>query len=422
MLAVRATATLGAPPTPLATFTRHRGYIPQDADVLNGTMTIDEAQHRCSAHADCMGITLAAEWDAVWAVGTSRFKAQVWLKGTTEWVAHNGHLSFIKKMPKCTNVKFMRYKRAAHGPFCCEGRGCPSMHGYDERRCVFPAAAMQGLPSCANLRGLPLRNLAVDGVASASSEYPYAENGGPGAANDGVVNSTLYHSDCEGGPQFWRLQWAESMALTQIVIHNRKEFQSRLFDSEVRLMAKNSSVLATWTIRASRSMYVWTLRPLVRDVSRIELRTPRELGCLHFKELEAFGVPMSHLHDPETSFRELPEASSPSSAEGGARAGGGGHAAGPSVPPSQREQQSEQQRAHAPRTSHSQHGPSLPAAQSPTPRPGAGGRAAATKGPTGEPPSDEDFAWIVTTSSLTTFVLLFVQLMWAKARWLDCWR
>ena len=156
-----------------ARFTPHRGYIAQDADIVNGTMTIDKAQQVCSENVECMGITFAGDWDQLWALGTARYRAQVWLKGTEEWIQAPGHVSFTKELATCENMRFLRYKRKGFGPFCCEGRSCPTRSEYSSREseCQLPASVPLGLPACSNLRGNPLRNLALDGRASASSEY-----------------------------------------------------------------------------------------------------------------------------------------------------------------------------------------------------------------------------------------------------------
>ena len=43
-----------------------------------------------------------------------------------------------------------------------------------------------------------------------SSEYPYSENSGPKAGNDGVIDrKSLVHPKCEGDPQCWRLGFSQ---------------------------------------------------------------------------------------------------------------------------------------------------------------------------------------------------------------------
>ena len=53
-------------------------------DLLNGTMTVEKAKVLCSNLPECVGMTFAAEWEAVWAIGLDRFRVQVWLKGFDE--------------------------------------------------------------------------------------------------------------------------------------------------------------------------------------------------------------------------------------------------------------------------------------------------------------------------------------------------
>ena len=488
-------------------FAKHRGYIAQGADVLTGTMTIDKAQELCAGLAECTGFTFAGQWDAVWAAGSANFAAQVWLKGTDEWVAHSEHVTFTKLLPKCAETKFMRYKKAGHGPYCCQGGGCPRPQAYPgvARRCQLPAAAVFGLPRCSALQPTPLRNVALDAVASASSEYPHAENSGPSVANDGVVNASLFHSQCDGSPQWWRLTWAQPVALAQIVLHNRKEFRARIFAATIKAYAPNGTVVAAATLRASRSMYIWTLRPAVaRNVGVLEVRTPARDGaeaCLHFKELEAFGAPelpgRSHwtVQAPEAevlrgygeAVGELGELEEEALANdevggvggGGGRGRGGGAAgegaaaagladmlasSGPNVRMRIRHSRAnaggqgdaegweevrrptEARRGVAgggddggdrngdgdgddddgasdepPPQRTSRH----PAAGGRPFESAAGGRSGAGHGRAGAA-SDEALAdelgWLATTGSLTTAVLLLVQYLWVKVRWLDCWR
>jgi hypothetical protein len=471
-----------------AKFVKHRGYIAQGADVLNGTMTIQKAQELCAGLAECTGFTFAAQWDAVWAAGDSNFAAQIWLKGTDEWVAHSEHVTYTKLLPKCAEAKFMRYKKAGHGPYCCEGGGCPKPHAYQgvARKCQLPAAAVFGLPRCSTLQPSPLRNVAPDAVATASSEYPHAENSGPSVANDGVVNASLFHSQCDGSPQWWRLTWAQPVALAQIVLHNRKEFRARIFAATVRAYAPNGTVVAAATLRASRSMYIWTLRPAVRNVGILEVRTPQRDGaeaCLHFKELEAFGAPelkgRSHwtLQPPEAEVlqgygEELdpePAGGEGAGGEGGggeggggagladllggsganvrmrirhSRANAGGHGDGDERRPTEASRNDDDddddeadeekgdgdgdgvgdgdegagEEAPPPRSSKQRQmgRGKRSTARSARPRPSAG------HGGVGG--VEEELGWLATTGSLTTAVLLLVQFLWVKARWLDCWR
>lgn len=201
---------------PKGKYTRHRGYLSQGADLVNGSMTLPRAQGLCDSLPECSGITFAAEWDALPKEGTKAsdsFRAHVWLKGFDEWVPFNGHVTLIKQLQPCANTKYLHFQRPAYGPMCCEGKGCPNLSEYAaaEVKCRLPAATPFGVPLCSNLRGESLPNVAALGKASASSEYPYAENAGPSAANDGVVNGKMFHSQCENGPQWWRVELSEPM-------------------------------------------------------------------------------------------------------------------------------------------------------------------------------------------------------------------
>ena len=196
-------------------YTEIRGYLPLGADLLNGTMTLDAAKILCNSLSSCMGFTLSAA-----AARHPHTKHVVWLKAADEWVGHNEHLSFIKNAPACT-FEVKRYKKAAHGPYCCEGASCPDEDKYAqlETTCALPSATPNGMPRCSALRGTPLVNVAhLHGLARMSSEYPYSENSGPRAGNDGVIDKrSLVHTQCEGGPQWWRLTFSSPMHIVQLV-------------------------------------------------------------------------------------------------------------------------------------------------------------------------------------------------------------
>lgn len=452
-------------------FAKHRGYIAQGADILNGTMTIDKAQEICAGLVECMGITFAAEWDAVWAVGTANFRAQMWLKASDEWVANEGHVSMVKEMPKCDGAKFMRYKKAGHGPYCCEGNDCPHAKGYNElgTRCFLQASTIFGLPKCNSLKAPPLRNVAPEAIASASSEYPYAENSGPGVANDGVINASLFHSQCDGGPHWWRLDWKKPVAVVQVALHNRNEFRARIFGTTVKAYAANGTVIASAVLRASRSRYIWTLRPAIRNVSRLEVRTPPNGDCLHFKEVEVFGArepPVTKPGDAEAAKlimdQILPnledraiarEGSGGEDIAGGgddAGRGGGGDGAGllagpggvatgmagQSTPAAREGQHAAEPNLH----DRARDAPPRVPASPPTPRPGTLRRGGSSRRARGggsgggggggrmrdggggeEGGADDERNWMAMTGSLTTAVLVAVQFCWVKSRWLDCW-
>ena len=411
-------------------FTMHEGYIPLEADLMNGTMSVDKAQEVCRGLVECMGFTFAADKETYAAVGPKNFRAHMWLKGTTEWIANPEHMTFLKVMPECQDAKFLRYKRAGHGPYCCEGKGCPlaSRHGAIEQRCRLPAMQIFGVPRCAQLNGEPLRNMAPSAKASGSSEYPYAENSGAGAANDGLVDERLYHSQCEQGPQWWRLTWQKPVALNQIVVHNRKDFRARLFGATVRLYAANGTVLASGMLRSARNMYVWTLRPLVREVIRVEVRMSKPDVCLHIKEVEAFGIVDSHVR--ELSYNELPDPEQPKlrlPEKGRAEAKAGGWRWNPSPGATGATATPQAPSMRSPRHAASETGD--PDESAPRPRSPSSAQAVKQSG-TGHSSSAwrEDYAaddlqaWMATTGSLTTLVLLLVQFLWIKVRWLDLWK
>jgi hypothetical protein len=202
-------ATSLAPPR----YTHHVGYLPQGADLLNGSMSIAHAQRMCNSLAECTGFTFAGSWDNVKKSGIEFYRAHVWLKGMNEYVESPGHITLVKVVPECPNVKFSHYKRASHGPLCCDGKGCPAPDAYAtvQATCKLPSESPFGIPRCSNLRGDPLPNVATRGKATASSGYKYAENSGPEAAIDGIVNSRFFHSECEKGPQWWHLKFPEPM-------------------------------------------------------------------------------------------------------------------------------------------------------------------------------------------------------------------
>ena len=96
-------------------YSKHRGYIPLGGDLLNGTMTVEKAKVLCNNLPECVGMTFAAEWDTVWAVGLDRFRVQVWLKGFDEWIEGPGHVTLLKVLSNCSGMSYKKYgHRAAH--------------------------------------------------------------------------------------------------------------------------------------------------------------------------------------------------------------------------------------------------------------------------------------------------------------------
>ena len=471
-------------------YSMHRGYVPQGGDLLNGTMSLGHAQRTCDALPECAAITFAGDHHKVSQAmpggltsnEAERVTAFTWLKGFDEWVGHGDHVTLIKKLPPCTGLKYMRYK--PDGLRCCEGEQCPALADYAaiEKKCQLPAATPFGVPRCSNLRGEPLRNVAPLGRATSSSGYPFAENAGPEAANDGVVNNSLFHSACEGGPQYWRIRFPEPMELHQLVLHNRPDFRSRLYASTVRLLAADGSAVGAFTVRAARDVYVWTIRPPTRGVVRIEVKSPSQLGCLHFRELEAFGAPQSDPPRGANAFRELPEELPPSpplplqrpqrqqmqpqqqqtqpqqqqmqqqkqpqqqqtqqqqqkqpQPQRTAATTSDGGVAGVTAQSPQAQQQHQQ---HAHKTTLGSGGQSggggrssdrgaaspsasrVPAAAAPTPRPGHPNPGLGPGGARSAADVEEDLDWAATTGSLTAIALLAFQFLWVKTRWLDMW-
>jgi hypothetical protein len=299
-----------------------RGYVPQGADLMNGTYSLGHAKQICDEIAECMGMTFSGNYEQVTkaaALGQSNsgsqsaldnIRALVWLKAVDDVIDHTEHVSLVKSVRPCTDLKYMRYK--SKGMRCCDGTACPAQADYaaTARRCRLPAVTPHGIPRCSNLRGDPLLNVAPLGKASASSEYPYAENAGPGAANDGVVNASLFHSGCDAGLASWAVQLPEPMAIHQLVLHNRIDFKSRLYGASVRLLGASGTdgreVLASFQVRTASELYIWQVRPFARGVLRIEVHAAEPFICLHFRELEVYGHPMGTAQGP-TAFTELPE-------------------------------------------------------------------------------------------------------------------
>ena len=470
-----------------------RGYVPQGADLMNGTYSLGHAKQICDEIAECMGITFSGNYEKVTkaaAIGQSssgsqsaldNIRALVWLKAVDDVTDHTEHVSLVKSVRPCTDLKYMRYK--SKGMRCCDGTACPAQADYaaTARRCRLPAVTPHGIPRCSNLRGDPLLNVAPLGKASASSEYPYAENAGPGAANDGVVNASLFHSGCDAGPASWALQLPEPMAIHQLVMHNRVDFKSRLYGASVRLLGASGTdgreVLASFQVRTASELYIWQVRPFARGVLRIEVHAAEPFTCLHFRELEVYGHPMGTAQGP-TAFTELPETALPNQPTAAQQAA----ASAARIQELQQQQQSQQlsmpPQQSQPVQSVAQPQPQPPAAgvsahraaeaaapggaQAQVPRAGsqrttahahsaddssdpgnAEGIPGAPRGPTsaaaptprpGHPNPglgrgsertaaqlEDDLDWAATTGSLTAMALLVFQYLWVKARWLDMW-
>lgn len=248
------------------------------------------------------------------------------------------------------------------------------------------------------------------------------------------------------------------------MLHNRKDFRSRLYGSTVRALAKNGSTLTAVTVRTSREAYVWSLRPPILEVHALEVRASKPSGCLHFLELEAYGVPM---RQRDSSFREVPEAApthgrrSTGASLGSSTTRQPGSSSQPQLQQQPRQQQPKQPQQQTqsrevpqtrvsgatsqgglpamsdephkyplgdPRNPPASQGKSQnPAADAPTPRPGqppasgnADERIADERAWMAANEEDEAF-WSAATGTLTAALMLFFQYLWVKSRWTDIW-
>jgi hypothetical protein len=132
-------------------------------------------------------------------------KYLVFLKASATWDAEPTHFTLVKQRPLCADIAYRPMSphggdasarlalSTGRGPYCCEGAGCPSEDEYDQAQfaCEMPALSPRGVPRCANLRGVPLPNLALasaGALAAISSAYPFTENAGANAAVDGRLD------------------------------------------------------------------------------------------------------------------------------------------------------------------------------------------------------------------------------------------
>ncbi|KAL1514586.1 hypothetical protein AB1Y20_003680 [Prymnesium parvum] len=383
------------------------GYLPSGADLVNGSMTVVDAQRVCNSMADCMGFTsVAIPGDA-----PSVTPTQIYLKASNEWVTHESHLSFIKKRPECLDVSLVRYRRSGAGPYCCEGANCPAEHAFAaaELHCSMPASAPYGAPLCTSLRGDPLQNLAVTAKASAQSQWSYAENAGLSVVQDGIIDaSTFFHSRCDSGPQWFRLTFQTPMVLYQIALHNRPDFKARLVGARLQVSARNGTTLATIPITSARSMYVWTIRPTVLGASQIELQLPSKDGCLHFVELETFGMSVDEFKSGKSTFGQEP----PKSPGGAHTLQDSASRGAPINSPNAAPDASSETRA----SSASYRGDSLPTSPPPPSLSNEPVRAVLIA-------SDDSVALrMATTTSATTMVLVALQVLWVKMHWINIWQ
>ena len=396
-------------------------------------MTVIDAQKVCSSMTECMGFTLATG-GAGQAISLSS-SVTVYLKASDEWVAHDSHVTYIKARPNCQDVKMMRYKRAGHGPYCCEGKKCPEEHAYAtmEQSCSLPGSTPFGAPNCASLRGEPLQNLALTAKASALSQWGYAEDAGIDAPKDGIIDGNhFFHSQCERGPQWFRLAFSAPAMIYQVALHNRPTLKARLVGARLRLVAANGTALAVIPVTSARSMYLWTLRPFVVGATMVEISLPTEEGCLHFVELEAFGMPQTLFESGEATFtQDRPQPvrvaitsdgsanqvpSSAGAAHGISRAAGGDGrevhlraAAGGEHEDEDEDEDANRERAGAP-----PHGSRQRARRAAWEDEAAARETLAS--------ADEGQAmWMATTTFSTTLVIVLLQFLWVKAHWIDVW-
>ena len=184
-------------------------------------------------------------------------RIKLFLKASDEFWENADHTTHLKQRPKCP-LQLKRYRRASHGPLCCDSGGCLPSSEYAalERRCDLPAASPLGMPACTQLRGEPLRNVApLYSTARMSSSYPHEENRGAAIARDGVLNLSYFHTQCDGAAQWWRLDFTEPVGLWQIALHNRPDHRYRLVGATIVARAVGGGVLPTrrWRRRAPRT-------------------------------------------------------------------------------------------------------------------------------------------------------------------------
>lgn len=455
-------------------YTMRRGYLPTGSDLLNATLTLAQAQTVCDAISECHGITF--NLDATHGHITSK-PYKVWLKSMHEWSAAHNFASYIKDRPDCDDAEYVRYQTSEKhihemtGPICCAGDGCPreSEYAEAESRCNMPYASPFGVPRCTNLGGTALPNLAPKALMSSSATYSGRENAGRGAATDNDIGPKLFHSQCEDGPHWFRLNWTEPIAVSQLALFNREEYLYRLVGATIALYSKSVSgadvLQASYKYERGTAEAVWTLQPKVSDVRMLEVRMPAKGVCLHFRELMVFGdyetrydrgvvdfhriVPTVSSKSPrmvrektadqrfqrdgrETSLLEsilgrAAEVDSvprlPGHPEAGASTGARGAGAGTGASPAngvEEKAAGATARAHEPRA--------------PPPRSAAASAATAADplhvdGDAVAEESEEDvelddeelLTRAATTGLITAAMLLTMQMAWAKVNWLDRW-
>ena len=96
--------------------TQRGAYLSQSASIANGTFTLAEARALCDTLADCMGITHHG------AEPKPDERIKLFLKASDEFWENADHTTYLKQRPKCP-LQLKRYRRASHGPLCCDSGG-----------------------------------------------------------------------------------------------------------------------------------------------------------------------------------------------------------------------------------------------------------------------------------------------------------
>ena len=279
----------------------HRGYLPVGADVANATDTIDSARRLCDSIGRCQGFTFApsSRQDPKLSIIDPKQRFQIWLKSSSEWVSNKDYYTHIKQRPKCPNLRFGTAER--DGPYCCEGDGCPldgGSYAALEAECTLPAEVPLGAAHCSTLHGGGLVNLAASkrySTLSASSEYPHKENAGLEALTDGRVDRSFFHSKCEDGPQWLRIQFATPVAIAQLALHNRPEFLYRLANARVTFFHTTPLGLVepvengTYALGGASRLYLLNFEHFIQKVTMLELRLAEKNTCLHLTQVQVWG-------------------------------------------------------------------------------------------------------------------------------------
>ena len=252
--------------------TQRGAYLSQSASIANGTFTLAEARSLCDTLADCMGITHHG------AEPKPDERIKLFLKASDEFWENADHTTYLKQRPKCP-LQLKRYRRASHGPLCCDSGGCLPSSEYAalERRCDLPAAS----PLDAGVHAAQASRCATWCRCTRRrdvSSYPHEENRGAAIVRDGVLNLSYFHTQCDGAAQWWRLDFTEPVGLWQIALHNRPDHRYRLVGATITAwpVGGKGAPLANATVATSRAAYVWTLSPPLARVGSLEVLLPEK--------------------------------------------------------------------------------------------------------------------------------------------------